>query len=222
MDTNFFLTLVVLLIIVASLVVAYCLDRKWWPKDLAMFGATVAGVVSVLAYTSVARQQLYETQQDSHAQLRAYVLLNKLKVERDELSGSVKNTGQTPAYDVTTSCSSNFRDSGTLRPTDFRFDVTRSGTVDIGGLGDEREIIGCRQEAGADNTKTLYAWGLIDYRDIYRHCHYAAFVACRPSAGDGPMTTIWHSADQRKCRADDIKADWAGPDDKQILSCPVR
>jgi hypothetical protein len=63
----------------------------------------------------------------SQNQLRAYVLLTTAAVSDNNVDIVVTNTGQTPAYNVTTSCVSEYRTPGPVHAPDFHFTETGPG-----------------------------------------------------------------------------------------------
>jgi hypothetical protein len=111
----------------------------------------------------------------------------------------IKNSGQTPAYNVTCYVASESRDTVFDPITDqnfrnFQFSQTGIATVDLGS-GQEWTISNCTQGPSivglSEKTgKTLYAWGVVKFRDAFNRCQRTAFIA-KESSG---LTFLWQSA----------------------------
>jgi hypothetical protein len=141
-------------------------------------------------------------------QLRSYVLYEHGKILRTETAFEAevifKNTGQTPAYNVTTFINVDLRD--TLKepiddPTQiFEFKETGVATSDVGSNGIRRLKAGLNFDSPFEpffinaGRKTIYVWGTVKYRDIFHpdtlRCQVATFLGKRTSLDSGPLEII--------------------------------
>jgi hypothetical protein len=145
-----------------------------------------------------------------HRQLRAYVLFDSAQIKLDAATRPrvvVKNTGQTPAYNVTnwwrfilTDPHPGAFDEAHARTV--RFKDTGTETVDLGAgvtyelRQPDSELLLSADDANAvrSGRKVIYAWGIIKYRDIFQKCQRSVFHAVSNSNGDGSMNLVLHSA----------------------------
>jgi hypothetical protein len=147
-------------------------DRDFWLGAAVAFFAAMQAVFAAIAILT------------SRAQLRAYVLLDKARIELGNASGGrrtftikmrLKNSGQTPAFALT------LASNGRLGPPDDHlpvFDAMRPaserGSTTILGPGAEIEFPPFAIQisdgdllAVGQNRKRVYAWVLVDYRDAF-------------------------------------------------------
>jgi hypothetical protein len=163
----------------------------------------LTGVLAICAFLSVwlVLFQLLDARRFSKRQLRAYVFVAEVEIigigtDAVRAAVTIRNTGQTPAYDVTVSTAAN-ADVTTFSPTPVGPDSSRF-VLGPDGLGRRdislHSIIGTPSALAAitNGNSALYVWGEILYRDAFgkrRHTrfrHMNRGVANWPS--DNKMT----------------------------------
>ena len=158
-----------------------------WTNDPPMFWATVAGVVVVAIYTTVAAWQACLTRESivladdtAKRQLRAHVLYDSASLAGKPpsiITLKFKNSGQTPAYNVTYWWKAKvfgLKETGILEFAD-----TEDASSDIGAGGffeTEQPIFPADIEAARQGKKIIYVWGMVKYRDIYQRCQFSMFA----------------------------------------------
>jgi hypothetical protein len=165
------------------------------------FWATLGTLVAVVAYAVITYCQLRTMNatfgeiskqtilQDTtgKAQLRAYMLFSKghVVISNDGKITAIvefKNSGQTPAYNVTRSISaatSNVIDTETFIATYwakrkdpfFRFKPTGPESSDVG----HDDILEFNTEAQLGSGGIVYVWGRVMYRDQFQRCQWDRF-----------------------------------------------
>ena len=156
--------------------------------------------IATLALVCVTRQLVIGAETTSKAQLRAYVLFESGAINcqfKGCIGINVRNSGQTPAYDLTCYLTSAIRDplepqvDWSVTRKQFRFEQTGDYSIDLGPnhpvpldfcqLGPT--VSGLKPPSG----KAIYVWGDVKYRDFLDRCEFDAFIAQE----DGGFHYIW-------------------------------
>lgn len=189
-------------------------------SSLAAIAAIIAAVIAYFAFLETKRQaeagwaQVRIYQEIENRQLRAYLTFQDgaVKCGRADcgMQLNVKNSGQTPAYNVTCYLASQSR---AVLPepltnetyTTFEFRETGAASIDLGN-GDSQGLPACAIGAfvkalSAPPGQETYAWGIVKYRDIFQRCHRSAFLAklvdiqAAARTETGKFQFLWQSAD---------------------------
>jgi hypothetical protein len=171
---------------------------------------------------AAARKQQAISIDTEHRQLRAYVLLESARLIETHNgvtpTVSIKNSGQTPAYNVTSWW--NVR-AGPELPTlvdegghnVLPFQETGSDTADL-GAGESYTLPGQANtappkpidwDAVRSGQQTLYVWGIVKYRDIFQNCQRSVFYLRTGGPNWNQLSIIAHSAsgdDGDRCKGD--------------------
>jgi hypothetical protein len=208
-------------------------ERSHWARErlngqlvaglsgIAALAAILAAIIAYYAFLETRRQaeaawaQVKIYQDIERRQLRAYLTFQDGAIRCTQSSDcglqlTIKNSGQTPAYNVTCYFASQSRASLPEPLTieayaNFEFQETGAASIDLGN-GDTQGLPAC---AVGTFVKTLsnpaglqtYAWGIVKYRDIFQHCHRSAFLAKSVDVRGGGKTDagklqfLWQSAD---------------------------
>jgi hypothetical protein len=118
----------------------------------------------------------------SKRQLRAHILYDGISITKHDTNGTVsitlKNFGQTPAYNVTYWWDIRAFPSGDIARLEFQ--DTGISSLDVGSNGiletADRELSHADIKAVQAGAKTVFVWGLIKYRDVFQRCHLASFA----------------------------------------------
>ena len=182
----------------------------FWKKIDWMIVVTFLLFLATLGLYCSTRDLVEGGEKTSKLQLRAYITYvgdSRIDCANQTqgcgLSIEIKNSGITPAYNVTCFYASESRDTIAEPIVDenwyklFRFDETGDATVDIGAGDQHRGLPACHrgttiQNAIAGAGKTIYVWGVAKYRDVFQHCHIAAFIAKNAASS---LQFLWQSSD---------------------------
>jgi hypothetical protein len=157
-------------------------EQPWWPAVNAVLLTVFNGILAFVAI----RQWLNFRQQERHTQqeLRAYVCLDlptsrydRLEHESHKFVLSIKNSGATPAHDVKFCCGTLFKDfpyRGNF-PLD---EPTNCFVLPPNAHTAQNVTMNLRTGDSAlidDAKKILYAYGRIEYFDVFGKAHWAEF-----------------------------------------------
>lgn len=150
--------------------------------------ATGESAEATLAYSKTTEGQLTLSREIATRQLRAYVVVEHVRVSGLDSDGplhitiSTKNTGQTPAYKVHQLTGAFYENSEFAGPFIPNPAIPDEGLSTIGG-GVPNEIFGDRDTSAEDKsliksgTKALWVSGRITYTDAFGADHFTAFRA---------------------------------------------
>lgn len=169
------------------------LVEKWtlWILTATLLAAAYAGYEATRLADSTDRLVI-DAQETAKRQLRAYVSFTEGTIENCQTKGGcrlfmgVKNTGQTPAYNLTCYLASEVRDIIPPKTiflnatTYFHFEQTGTLTIDLGAQ-QEWKLDYCDggpsvSSLSVPSGKMIYAWGVVKYRDTFQRCMYTAFI----------------------------------------------
>jgi hypothetical protein len=170
----------------------------WLTKLQLIIGAcSVAGLGLTILYTmrathaarvaaTAAEQSVLTSRETMQRQLRAYILVSQIRMERlkhgmtPKCTVVLQNTGQTPAHDVECGVHAEMADakSPTLEATDFSIIDSRAPlAADVpikleiyppNLILDDYTIL-------ADGAKAIYVYGEVRYKDIFNMEHYTRY-----------------------------------------------
>jgi len=187
---------------------------------IATVAAITAAVIAFLAFLETKRQaeagwaQVKVYQEIEKRQLRAYLTFQDGGIKCGGadcgLQLNVKNSGQTPAYNVTCYFASQSRAVHPEPLTNeayktFEFRETGAASIDLGN-NDLQGLPACAigsfvKSLSVPPGQETYAWGIVKYRDIFQRCHRSAFLAklvdiqATGKTEAGKLQFLWQSAD---------------------------
>jgi hypothetical protein len=156
--------------------------------------AVIASVVAFLQFLALIAT-VYVMRRTGQRQLRAYIVagINNVDIQGPEnevsvsLGVSIKNTGQTPAHDLSVVSRTRLLEHPIKMPFDFSL---------LTGNDPSRAVLGAGQETGSESPANkfftgdemmraenpeggfrIYTWGSVTYRDVFGHKHYTNFCS---------------------------------------------
>jgi hypothetical protein len=142
-----------------------------------IYSAYQAKISAVAAQNSVKSANDTETRQ-----LRAYVLFDNGEVILpDQIKVRIKNSGQTPAYNITWWINSEVRNKKNDPIKDLQNRETNlAPSIDLGGTatyerGLRTSVAHSDLDVVGSKDKALYVWGIFKYRDAFQRCQVSAF-----------------------------------------------
>lgn len=130
------------------------------------------------------REDAVNTRDHNERQLRAYVHVDKAEIqyadEQAKLIISVKNFGQTPAYDYFGSCGIKVEERASAESLPLGANTARyKAVIGPGGSINETDECGLHAlgavEVGADKGSCLYVWLNLNYTDAFEKTHNLTF-----------------------------------------------
>ena len=145
-------------------------------KDPGMFWLTLFGLIVLIAYTIYTRWLVVDAEQSSERQLRAYICVEAMELEKFgstdlvQVKVQIKNAGQTPAYKVKTRLGTSVARGNAKLPEPTGY----PGFQYIGpGLGSfftayiERILTSDEQKSVEKGINTIYVYGDVRYWDAF-------------------------------------------------------
>lgn len=156
--------------------------------------AVIASVVAFLQFLAL-MATVYVMRRTAQRQLRAYIVagINNVDIQGPEnevsvtLGVSIKNTGQTPAHDLSVVSRTHLLGHPIKMPFGFTLRTGDDPSRAVLGAGQETE-----SESPAERPFTgdemmrakspeggfrIYTWGSVTYRDVFGHKHYTNFCS---------------------------------------------
>ena len=193
-------------------------DMAFWALcmvgvSLGQLAATIVGIALVYKTLQSTRDAVGEAKQATKAanaavkvtedsaerQLRAYVIpetvtIDALEVERPVITTIVKNSGQTPAYEVLCIATCKIMVNGR---EDFQYSGEQIGPMIVAAQGTftatnvlKQSVINDHKDALVQGTEKAYLYGLLSYIDCFkvkRTCKFRYVLYVRKRLEDGVM-----------------------------------